>query len=279
MLSPMRLPFGRIVLNPDATGPGAAAAGAAEVAERLQRAVLGAIGAFTRADGRLDYRALRVSPEWARAAAVADALPAVDLGGLAGRADRLAFWINIYNALVFHGVVALGVRRTVREVRGFFARVAYRVGGVVLSADDVEHGVLRGNARHGLLRRRPFAAGDARLALAVQSVDPRIHFAITCGARSCPPIGVYRAAALEQQLDLAARNFLNQEVALDARGCVTCSRILEWYADDFAAAGGIGALLLRHLDEGPLRAAIGGRARPCDAYRAYDWALQHRPAE
>ena len=42
-------------------------------------------------------------------------------------------------------------------------------------------------------------------------------------------MGVYRAAVLDQQLDLAARNFLNQEVALDARGCVTCSRILEWY--------------------------------------------------
>ena len=279
MLSRMRPRFGRIVLNAGAAEAGAATAGAAEVAERLQRAVLGAIGAFTRADGRLDYRALRASPEWAAATAAADALPAVELGGLAGRPARLAFWINVYNALVFHGVVALGVRRTVREVRGFFARVAYRVGGVVLSADDVEHGVLRGNARHGLLRRRPFAAGDPRLALAVRPVDPRIHFAITCGARSCPPIGVYRAAALEQQLDLAARNFLNQEVALDARGCVTCSRILQWYADDFAAAGGIGALLLRHLDEGPLRAAIGGRARPCDAYRAYDWALQHRPAE
>jgi uncharacterized protein DUF547 len=279
MLSHMRPTFGRIVLNPDPTGPGAAAAGAAEVAERLQRAVLGAIGAFTRADGRLDYRALRGSPEWARVAAVADALPAVDLGGLAGRADRLAFWINVYNALVFHGVVALGVRRTVREVRGFFARVAYRVGGVLVTADDVEHGLLRANARHGLLRRRPFAAGDGRLALAVRPVDPRIHFAITCGAQSCPPIGVYRAAALDQQLDLAARNFLNQEVALDARGCVTCSRILQWYAEDFAAAGGIGALLLRHLDEGPLRVAVGGRARPCDAYRAYDWALQHQPAE
>jgi len=279
MLGRMRPLVGRIVLNPGSAGPAPAAGGASEAAERLQRSVLGAIGSFTCADGRLDYRALRASPEWAAAAAAADALPVVELGDLAGREARLAFWINVYNALVFHGVVVLAVRRTVREVRGFFARVAYRVGGVVLTADDVEHGILRGNARHGILRRRPFAAGDPRLALAVQPVDPRIHFAITCGAQSCPPIGVYRAAALDQQLDLAARNFLNQEVALDARGCVTCSRILAWYAEDFAGAGGIGPLLLRYLDAGPVRAAIGGRAWPCDAYRPYDWALQHQPAE
>jgi hypothetical protein len=268
-----------MVLNPGPAAPARVAGGAAEAAERLQRAVLGAIGAFTRADGRLDYRALSASAEWAAAAGAADALPGVDLAGLAGREARLAFWINVYNALVFHGVVALGVRRTVREVRRFFARVAYRVGGVVLTADDVEHGILRGNARHGLLRRRPFRPGDPRLALAIRPVDPRIHFAITCGAQSCPPIGVYRAAALGQQLDLAARNFLNQEVALDARGCVTCSRILDWYAEDFGGAGGIGPLLLRYLDGGPVRAAVGGRARPCDAYRAYDWSLQHQPAE
>jgi hypothetical protein len=275
----MRPLVGRIVLNPGSAAPAPVAGGAAEAAERLQRAVLGAIGAFTRADGRLDYRALSASAEWAAAAGAAAALPGVDLADLAGLEARLAFWINVYNALVFHGVVVLGVRRTVREVRRFFARVAYRVGGVVLTADDVEHGILRGNARHGILRRRAFRAGDRRLALAVQPIDPRIHFAITCGAQSCPPIGVYRAAALDQQLDLAARNFLNQEVALDARGCVTCSRILDWYAEDFEAAGGIGPLLLRYLDRGPVRAAVGGRARPCDAYRAYDWALQHRPAE
>lgn len=275
----MRPLVGRIVLNAGSVAPAPAAGGASGAAEGLQRAVLGAIGAFTRADGRLDYRALSASAEWAAAAGAADALPGVDLAGLAGREARLAFWINVYNALVFHGVVALGVRRTVREVRRFFARVAYRVGDVVLTADDVEHGILRGNARQGLLRRRPFPPGDPRLALAIRPVDPRIHFAIMCGARSCPPIGVYRAAALEQQLDLAARKFLNQEVALDARGCVTCSRILDWYAEDFEGAGGIGPLLLRYLDGGPVRAAVGGRARPCDAYRAYDWSLQHRPAE
>lgn len=275
----MRPWLGRIVLNRESIGGPAAELAAPEAAERLQRAMLGVIGAFTRPDGALDYRALRASPEWTAAAAQADALGSVRPEGLEAREARLAFWINVYNALVFHGVVALDVQRSVREVRGFFRRVAYRVGDHVLTADDVEHGVLRDNARHGLLRRRPFGSGDARRALAVRPADPRIHFAITCGAQSCPPIGVYRASTIEAQLELAARNFLNQEVAIDARGCVSCSRILRWYAEDFAAAGGLGPVLARYLDAGPVRAAVERRARPCDTYRAYDWALQHRPAE
>jgi hypothetical protein len=273
---PMRPLLGRIVLNE--TGA-AAGAGPSAVGESLQRGMLGVIGAFTRPDGRLDYAGLRASTEWAEAAARAGALQAVSLGDLGGREARLAFWINVYNAMVFHGIVALGVRRTVWEVRGFFARVAYRVGGFTLSADDVEHGILRGNARHGFLRRRCFGARDPRLALTVHPVDPRVHFAITCGAQSCPPIGVYRAAALDQQLDLAARNFLNQEVALDEHGCVSCSRILEWYAEDFEAAGGLGPVLLRYLDPGPVREAVSARPRACDRYRRYDWALQHEPTE
>ena len=272
----MRPLLGRVILNPEAA---AATGGPAAVAEGLQRGMLGAIGSHTRADGRLDYAALRASPGWAEAAARAGALRSLSLGDLTGRQSRLAFWINVYNAMVFHGIVAMGIRRTVREMRGFFARVAYRVGGFTLTADDVEHGILRGNAVHGFLRRRRFGGRDPRLVLAVHPVDPRIHFAITCGAQSCPPVGVYRAAALDQQLDLAARNFLNQEVAVDVRGCVTCSRILEWYAADFEAAGGLGALLSRYLDAGAVRDAVAARPRPCDAFRPYDWSLQHEPAE
>ncbi|HSB41228.1 MAG TPA: DUF547 domain-containing protein [Methylomirabilota bacterium] len=272
----MRAFFGRIVLNDPAAGPGLAPEAAAEV---LQRGLLALIGRFTRPDGRLDYRALRGSPEWTEAAARAGALAAVRPDDLGGRPARLAFWINVYNALVFHAVVALGIRRTVWELRGFYRRVCYRIGGLVLSADDIEHGVLRGNAVHGWLGRRPFGARDPRRALVIAPVDPRIHFAITCGAQSCPPVGVYRAAALDQQLELAARNFLNQEVQVDGRGRVACSRILRWYASDFEAAGGLGAFLARHLEPGPVREAVGGRARPCDVYRPYDWALQHEPAE
>jgi hypothetical protein len=272
----MRPLLGRVILNPEAA---AATGGPAAVAEGLQRGMLGAIGSHTRTDGRLDYAALRASSGWAEAAARAGALRSLSLGDLTGRQPRLAFWINVYNAMVFHGIVAMGIRRTVREMRGFFARVAYRVGGFTLTADDVEHGILRGNAAHGFLRRRPFGGRDPRLALAVHPVDPRIHFAITCGAQSCPPVGVYRAAVLDQQLDLAARNFLNQEVAVDARGCVTCSRILEWYAADFEASGGLGALLSRYLDAGAVRDAVAARPRPCDAFRPYDWSLQHEPAE
>src|SRR5262245_28475198 len=143
----MRPWLGRIVLNREAAPVSSSVlsseASAVEAGERLQRAMLGVIGAFTRPDGALDYRALRASAEWTAAAAQADGLAAIRPERLDRREARLAFWINVYNAMVFHAVVALEVTRSVREVRGFFRRVAYRVGEHVVTADGVEHGILR----------------------------------------------------------------------------------------------------------------------------------------
>ncbi|HEU4367193.1 MAG TPA: DUF547 domain-containing protein [Methylomirabilota bacterium] len=244
-------------------------------AERLQAAMLAALGAHLDAEGCVDYDRLAASAEFAAAAAAAHALGGARLAALADRSVRLAFWINVYNALVFHGIVALGVRRSVRRVWNFFGRVRYGIGGLAFSLDDIEHGLLRGNRRRKLPPLRPFGAGDPRLALAVTPPDPRYHFAVSCGAASCPPIGVYRAAAIDAQLDLATRNFVNQAVAL-VDGRLACSRIFEWYREDFEAAGGLRTFLLRHLDDGPARAALAGGATPCEVFQPYRWSLQHQ---
>jgi hypothetical protein len=240
--------------------------------------MLRALATHTREDGLVDYRALRASAEMRAVEAGAAALRDLDLGRLVARGARLAFWINVYNALVLHGIVALGVRRTVREVWNFFGRVSYRVGAVTLSADDIEHGVLRGNRRRVFPPLRSFGPRDPRRALALDPVDPRVHFALTCGAASCPPVGVYRAGAVDSQLDLAARSFVNQEVAL-VDGRIACSRIFKWYRGDFETAGGVRAFLLRHLDPGPTRDALAAGVAPCGAFRPYSWALQHPSVE
>jgi hypothetical protein len=267
--------MGRVLLNERATRGGAMAEPGV-VAERLQAATLAALGAHTGPDGRVDYAKLAASSQLAAAAEAGDALAHVRLEALDTSPARLAFWINVYNALVLHGIVRLGVRRSVLHVWNFFGRVSYRVGGHVFSLDDIEHGVLRGNRRRTLPPLRPFGRRDPRRTFMVTPSDPRFHCAITCGAASCPPVGVYRAADLDAQLDLAARNFVNQEVSL-AGASLTCSRIFRWYRKDFEGAGGLAAFLLRHLDDGPARAALIAGAAPCTSFRPYRWTLQHPP--
>ena len=91
-------------------------------------------------------------------------------------------------------------------------------------------------------------------------------------------MGVYRADAIDAQLNLATRSFVNQEIVL-AGDRLTCSRIFKWYGADFEAAGGLAPFLLRHLDDGPARRALAGGARPCAGFRPYRWTLQHQPAD
>ncbi len=253
----------------DAVEPGRAA-------ERLQAGMLAALGEATNASGHVDYAGLAASARFAAAGEAARALGGVRLEALTGLHEQLAFWLNVYNALVLHGIVHLGVRRSVLLVWNFFGRACYRIGGHVFSLDDIEHGLLRDNARRALPPLRPFRAGDPRRPLAVTPPDPRYHCALTCGAASCPPVGVYRARAVDAQLDLAARSFVNQEVLLDGDR-LACSKIFKWYRADFEAAGGLRAFLLRHLEDGPVRAALATGAGPCDVFRPYRWTLQHPP--
>jgi hypothetical protein len=266
--------MGQRILNdpPLDSEPGAAG----PIAETLAARMLGAFGAATDGAGRVDYTRLRPSAEFAEALEAARRLAGARLDTLSEHPARLAFWINVYNALVLHGIVDLGVRRSVARVWNFFGRAAYRIDGFVLSPDDVEHGVLRGNCRRVLPPLRPFGPHDPRRRLALAPLDPRIHFAINCGARSCPPVGVYRAAMVDAQLDLATRNFVNQEVALED-GRIVCSRLFKWYRRDFDGVGGLGAFLLRYLDDGPARRALADGTAPRLGFRGWDWSLP-RPA-
>ncbi len=105
-----------------------------------------------------------------------------------------------------------------------------------------------------------------------------MHFALTCEARSCPPVRLYRAPMVDAQLDLAARHFVATEVVLDAAGRIACSRLLKWYRSDFDGGEGLRVFLLHHLDDGPVRSALLAGAPPCRTFRPYFWTLQHPPA-
>lgn len=250
-----------------------------EVAEELQRRTLTALSRHTTEDGRVDYRRARTSPEYRELVRAARRLQQVDLARLGSRHLRLAFWINVYNALAVHAIVTLGLRRTVWEVLNFFGRVSYRVGPFVLSLDEIEHGILRGNRRRVVPPWPPLRRADPRLALAVEALDPRVHFALTCGARSCPPSGIYRAAVIDDQLELATRSFVNEETTLDGDGRLVCSKLFKWYRSDFGDEGTVARFLSRHLDDGPVKAALAAGARPCQRFKPYSWALGHRLAE
>ncbi len=267
--------FKKIVLN---EGEPAGEIPAGELAARLKGAMSRLKAEFFDFErGRVAYERMAQSGIYQDYLNLSRHLKAMDLTGLARREERIAFWVNLYNVTVIHGVIALGLKDSVKEVRNFFRRVAYQIGGHRFTPDDMEHGILRGNRRPPYWPFRPFGRRDPRRRFLVEPMEPRIHFTLVCGASSCPFIDVYTAENLEQELAIAATHFLNTGGAvLDRpRGRLNLSRIFKWYARDFGATQ---AERLRFLapyleDEENRGFLLENAATLKVEYQAYDWRL------
>jgi hypothetical protein len=205
---------------------------------------------------RVDYAGLRRSAQWRQLVA---GLASDHPEQLEGRAERLAYWIDVYNILAIDLVVRGHPARSIRDLGSWWRPVwkepAGMVGGRPRTLDEVEHGILR-----------PMG-------------DPRVHGAIVCASLSCPPLArePYRAATLDAQLDANVRRWLadpRKGLRVDQEdGVVWLSRIFDWFAGDFAAGGGTLAFVERYA---PPADAAWIRTHAADAkvrFLDYDWRL------
>jgi hypothetical protein len=225
------------------------------------------------ADGGVDYAQLAERAPWQKLNRLSISLRGIDPTALAGDAERTAFWVNLYNVLALHGVVARGVKRSVMEFPDFFATVSYCVAGIDCSLDDIENGILRRNAVAPAAKKPPFSADDPRLAWAPTEVDARIHMALVCASTSCPALRFYDATDLSQQLDDAVRAYVESSVRVGTSdNTLWLSPIFRFYSVDFGGRRGIVAFIKRYADGALARRLEQGsdwRLR----YDRYDWSL------
>jgi hypothetical protein len=228
--------------------------------------------------GRVDYEAIKHSSEYRRYHEWSTQLHGFDLGNLHSREEKLAFWVNLYNAIVVHGIIELGIRASVREVPHFFSRMGYQIGAFFFTPDDMEHGILRANARPPHRIFPLFGRNDPRRRFALQEMDPRVHFALVCGSRSCAPIRFYEGGKMDEQLELAARRFVNSSevVLLPEENKIFLSEIFDWYARDFGGKEKIFSFLQGYLDNEEKRLFLEKhRDQITVEYLFYDWNLNH----
>uniref|UniRef100_A0A6V2SG00 DUF547 domain-containing protein n=1 Tax=Heterosigma akashiwo TaxID=2829 RepID=A0A6V2SG00_HETAK len=182
---------------------------------------------------KVDYDALSKSEEFEDYKKKAALLESFDSSALS-EDFRKAFFLNIYNCLVIHGLVELGEPKTWDDRLKLYSTVSYKIGGLVLTLDDIEHGVLRGNRAGGSHKEVPFPEGDPRAGLAL-TLDPRIHFALNCGAVSCPPIRFYEGEEIDDQLDLSTEAYLEDIEIEEHLSTVRLPKLLDWYGSDVSS--------------------------------------------
>jgi len=155
-------------------------------------------------------------------------LKEVDLSLLIDDLDKIAFWINVYNGMTNYAIIRYAIKKSMKEDTLFFKHLLFEIGKLSFSLDDIEHGILRRNARNHIKNT------DPKLNFIVDKIDYRIHFALNCGAQSCPAIAFYTKASLEKELIMAESSFVSQEFIVDTiHKTISCSSLFEWYREDF----------------------------------------------
>ena len=102
----------------------------------------------------------------------------------------------------------------------------------------------------------------------VHTLDNRIHFALNCGAKSCPPIAFYTPNNLDKQLDLATKNYLKNACVYDSiKNEVHLPQIFSWFRGDFDGKSGMKILLKKYQ-------IIPQESNPKIVFDPYNWNLE-----
>ncbi|MFC1858483.1 DUF547 domain-containing protein [Thermodesulfobacteriota bacterium] len=171
------------------------------------------------------------------------------------RNDQFAFYVNAYNAwtikLILTGYPEV---KSIKDLGGFFGpwkKKFVRIDKKITTLDHVEHDILR-----------------------PQFKDPRVHFAVNCASKGCPPLlsEPYQGSKLDEQLNRSTRAFISnpQRNYLDGNK-LHVSSIFKWFEEDFDHD--IPGFFLKYA-EGNLKKELQvTKGKIKVKYLKYDWSL------
>ncbi|XP_059655224.1 uncharacterized protein LOC132302407 [Cornus florida] len=248
---------------------------AAIVSQRLTKIMSAILESYASEDRlHLDYVGISNSEEFRRYINLAQDLHRVNMLALSAD-EKLAFFLNLYNAMVIHAVIRIGHPEGVIDGKSFYSDFQYIVGGHPYSLTTIKNGILRSNRRPPYSLVKPFGAGDKRLELAFPKVNPLIHFGLCDGTRSSPTVRFFTPQGVEAELRRAAREFFQRdgmEVDL-AKRTVKLSRIIKWFNVDFGQEKQILKWIMSYLDAtraGLLTHLLGDGGAVNIVYQNYD---------
>jgi len=159
--------------------------------------------------------------------------------------DKLAYWMNAYNAMTIDLILRNYPLASIKDIKDPWGQRFWKLGDKYYNLDEIEHKILR------------------------KIVDARIHFGINCASCSCPPLlnEAFTAQRVDAQLDLLARRFVNdtQRNTITANS-IEISEIFNWFAKDFKTNGSVIDFLNQYSD---IQIASNAKKK----YKEYNWSL------
>ncbi|KAJ6309646.1 hypothetical protein OIU76_014562 [Salix suchowensis] len=163
-------------------------------------------------------------------------LQTVDLRFLT-RHQKLAFWINMYNACIMHGFIQYGVPSTPEKLFTLINKATLNVGGNTINAQAIEHYILRKPTSSNEVnqkKEKDDKEAVVRKLYGLESVDPNITFALCCGTRSSPAVRVYTAEGVISELEKSKLEYLQASVVVTSTKKIAFPDLLLRNTLDFA---------------------------------------------
>ena len=180
--------------------------------------------------------------------------------------QKIAFWVNIYNAFI---QISLTENPKLYENRGpFFSDNRVKIAGETLSFDDIEHGIIRKSRMKislGYLRKWFRPKWERKLRIEGK-IDWRIHFALNCGAKSCPPVAIYSSENLDKEFDFMTSEYLKEQTSYNSDSkTATTVALMSWFRGDFGGKSGACKILKEYK--------ITPEEVKKLKFKSYDWKL------
>jgi len=158
---------------------------------------------------------------------------------------KLAYWINAYNAYTIDMIIRNYPLKSITDLEGGkpWDKKFIKLNGKTLSLNNIENDIIRPTFK-----------------------DARIHFAVNCAAKSCPPLmnKAWTESNLQGELEKRTRTFINNSsYNTISSGSAKISKIFEWYAVDF---GNLNEYLAKYS-----KTTVDGSTKI--SYNEYDWSL------
>ncbi|KAK7312364.1 hypothetical protein VNO77_36162 [Canavalia gladiata] len=158
--------------------------------------------------------------------------------------EKLAFWINVHNALVMHALLVYGISANNVKRMSSVLKAAYNIGGHTISVDLIQNFILGCRLpRPGQWLRLWFPSKtkpkirDARKGYAIRRPEPLLLFALCSGSHSDPAVRLYTSKRVLEELESAKEDYIQSTITISKEQKIVLPKIV----DSFAKSSGLGA--------------------------------------
>ncbi|KAK9287115.1 hypothetical protein L1049_015526 [Liquidambar formosana] len=191
--------------------------------------------------------------------------------------DKLAFWINVHNALVMHAFLVYGIPQNNLKRMSLVLKAAYNVGGQTINVDMIQNSILgcrlpRPGQWLRLLfsSKMKFKVGDPRRLYAIEHPEPLLHFALCSGSHSDPVLRLYTPKRVLQELEAAKEEYIQLTLIVHKEQKIFLPKIVESFSKDSDICSAGLVEMIEHFMPDSLRMSIQ-KCQRGKSWKSIEW--------